>query len=168
MIEIVTIKSLKFDGRISKSWQAELIDESEGLLQFKGVFEHEVDHRKLGLIKKGTVSFEYYWTDRWYNIFRFHEPDGVLRNFYCNVAMPPVLSGDVLEYVDLDLDILADANLNYEILDLDEFEGRRVELNYPAEVVEKARRGLSELIELIENRSFPFDGSHSKPSAAVS
>lgn len=153
----VLINSKKFDGRISKSWSAELVGETSELLEFKGVFEFDVDHRKLGFIKKGTVSYEYYWRERWYNIFRFHEPDGRLRNFYCNVAAPPTFTDGVLEYVDLDLDILADPELNFEVLDLDEFDERKVKMKYPDELVENAQQGLKDLIQLIEKREFPFD-----------
>lgn len=157
MARTITINSRKYDGRISKSWQAEAIEEGTELLLFKGEFEFPVDHPKLGFVRRGTMSYEYYWLDKWYNVFRFHEPDGKLRNFYCNVATPAVLSNEMLEYTDLDIDILADPELNYEILDLDEFEARTVEMSYPSDFVIKARSGLAELIYLIEHRQFPFN-----------
>lgn len=157
MGENITIHSRKFDGRISKSWKAELIERGDDLVVVKGVFDIDVDHRKLGFIGRGTVSYEFYWLDRWYNVFRFHEPEGALRSYYCNVTTPPVLSGSTLEYVDLDIDVLADHEFNYEILDMDEFEERTAELGYTKNIVEGAMKSLSELIELIEKRQFPFD-----------
>ena len=151
------IDSRKYDGRISKSWHAELIETTKDLSVFKGEFDSDVDHRKLGFIRRGTISYEYYWRERWFNIFRFHEPEGDLRNFYCNVATPAVLRENRLEYIDLDIDVLVNPELNYEILDLDEFAEHTVEFGYPAELIENAKASLNELIELIERRQFPFD-----------
>ena len=64
---------------------------------FLGVFDLEVEHPDLGIIRRGTVSYEYYWLDQWYNVFRFENPDGPLRNYYCNVNMPPVFANNVLD-----------------------------------------------------------------------
>jgi len=154
--ENITIHSRKFDGRISKTWRAELVEWREALVILRGVFNTEVDHRKLGHIRRGTISYEFFWLDRWYNIFRFHEPEGALRSYYCNVTTPPVLSGITLEYIDLDIDVLADPQLNYEILDMDEFEQRTAELGYTENTVDGALKSLAELVDLIESRSFPF------------
>ena len=156
---MVTINSRKFDGRISKSWTAELCEQSVDLLTFKGVFEMDVDHPKLGFIHRGTVSYEFYWPDEWFNIFRFHEPSGEVRNFYCNVAMPPTYGNGELNFVDLDLDVLVEKDLKYEVLDVEEFEERSVLYVYPKEVVERAHKSVEELIGLIEGRAFPFNFS---------
>jgi len=74
----ITINSRKFDGKIHRSWQAESIAQKDSLLIFVGEFDKEVKHSHLGVIRRGTISYEYYWLDRWYNVFRFHEPDGDL------------------------------------------------------------------------------------------
>ena len=86
----VTINSRKYDQTIRRSWRAELIETTGSMLVFIGKFEFDVEHTDLGFIPRGTVSYEYYWLDRWYNIFRFLLPDGRLRNYYCNINMPPV------------------------------------------------------------------------------
>ena len=41
------------------------------LIVLDAVFDAEIQHDLLGPIALGTVSREYYWLDRWYNIFRF-------------------------------------------------------------------------------------------------
>ena len=102
----ITINSRKYDQSIRRTWTCELIERNDPLIVVVGEFDRDVEHPGLGSISRGTVSYEYYWLDRWYNIFRFHEPDGALRNYYCNVAMPPTLDNGVLDYVDLDIDIV--------------------------------------------------------------
>lgn len=154
------INSRKFDGSINRSWDAELVGEHDGQLIFVGVFENEVDHPELGHIERGTVSYEFYWLDRWYNVFRFHRPDGTLRNWYCNVNLPPTLSGDVLDYVDLDLDLLIWSDFRIEVLDRDDFERNAETFGYPASVRAGAEQALAELRSMIDARKFPFDSDY--------
>ena len=126
------------------------------LLILDAQFDQDIEHELLGTISSGTLSTEYYWLDRWYNIFRFSEPTGKLRNFYCNVNSPPHFDGRVLSYVDLDIDVLVNPDFSYQILDLDDFEQNAKLFGYPAEVQSRARRAVDELINLIGARSFPF------------
>jgi len=153
----ITINSRKFDGEIYRSWQCEITEKSEEQLLLIGKFEKEVKHPHLGFIRRGTISYEFFWFDFWYNIFRFHEPDGTFRNFYCNISSPPKFEAGVLDYVDLDIDVLVWRDYSYQILDTDEFEQNAEKFSYSNELREMVRKTLSELISNIENRIYPFD-----------
>jgi hypothetical protein len=152
----VTINSRKFDGSIRRSWACRLVEQDGPLLVFEGVFDLDVQHDDLGFIRRGTVSYEYYWRDRWYNVFRFHEPEGYLRNYYCNINMPPVFENGVLDYVDLDLDVLVWKDFSYRILDREDFEENAEKYGYSEELRNKVEDSLKEITELINTRSFPF------------
>ena len=119
-------------------------------------FEQHIEHELLGTIPVGTISTEYYWLDRWYNIFRFAESDRTLKKFYCNVNMPPEFDGEVLSYIDLDIDVLVEPDWSFKILDVDDFERNAKLYHYPSEVQQQARQAVTELVALIESRSFPF------------
>ena len=153
----VTINSRKFDGRIHRSWKASLVKRDGSLLLFVGKFEREVNHPDLGVIKCGTISYEHYWLDRWYNIFRFHEPDGEFRNFYCNISMPTKFEDNAVDYVDMDIDVLVNRDLTYLVLDRAEFEENIVKYQYPDETIRMARSSLKELLILIRSGEFPFN-----------
>jgi uncharacterized protein len=155
--EEVCVRVLKYDGTPHRKWRARVARRVGSLLVLDALFAEDVSHPQLGFIRRGTASLEFYWLERWYNVFRFHEPDGSLRNFYCNVNLPPVFDGRVLSYVDLDLDIVVSPSLSYEILDLDEFEFNAERYRYPPYVRTGARRAVDELTSLIEARQFPFD-----------
>lgn len=155
--KIVTINSRKLDGSIGRSWQASFIEQENSLLTFIGVFEEEVKHKDLGVIRRGTISYEFYWLDRWYNVFRFHEPEGDLRNFYCNLNVPPKFENDVLDYVDLDIDVLVWKDFKLEILDLDDFEENAEKFKYSKEIKQNAEKSLVELLNMIKMKMFPFD-----------
>ena len=149
--------SRKYDGSVSRSWKCGLAERSGSLLSFVGEFDRDVQHPDLGIIRRGTVSYEFYWLDRWYNVFRFHEPEGSLRSFYCNINMPPKFENGVLDYIDLDIDVLVNSDLTYKVLDLEDFQTNAERFNYPNEIKDKVDSSLSEVIELIDNREFPFD-----------
>jgi len=120
-------------------------------------FSEEIVHELLGTIASGTHSLEYYWLDRWYNVFRFAHADGTLRNYYCNVNVPPNFDGETLSYVDLDLDILVDPDFSYHILDVEDFERNAERYSYPTEIRLNSRRAIDELVRMIDTRAFPFD-----------
>jgi len=145
---ILKVRSLAYDKSLRREWSAEVIRHSSSRIDLVGVFETTIEHRDLGRIEAGTVSYEYYWTDRWYNIFRFEHPEGHLRNYYCNIAMPPVISDTALEYVDLDIDVLVWPNREPIVLDRDEFEENCIALAYPSDVIERAEGSLKDLLTL--------------------
>jgi hypothetical protein len=143
----VLIRVLKYDGTERRRWFGR-VDRRDGpLVVVDAVFDEEIQHDLLGTIASGTVSKEYYWLDRWYNVFRFDE------RFYCNVTKPPSFDGAVLTYVDLDIDVLVESDFSYKILDLEDFE----KYSYPTDVTVEARQALEELVGLVEARSFPFN-----------
>ena len=147
----------KYDGREHRRWHARVAKHEDPLLILDAVFEEEIKHDLLGTISLGTVSTEYYWLDRWYNVFRFSDKSGKLKNYYCNVNQPPGFDGGVLSYIDLDIDVLVAPDLTYKILDLDDFEANAKAYAYPEDVQANAHGALKELTKLIEARAFPFD-----------
>jgi protein associated with RNAse G/E len=154
---MIEVCAYKYDGLLHRSWPAKLLRQEGSLIVLDAKFPNEVVHDLLGTIASGTHSLEYYWLDRWYNVFRFAHPNGQLRNYYCNVNVPPTLADDVLSYVDLDLDILVEPDFSYRVLDMEDFE-RNIEIyGYPAEVQANARQALDDLVIIIETRAFPFD-----------
>lgn len=155
--DIITVRAFKHDGSEHRSWLARVLRVEGPLVVLSGEFESEVQHQLLGTIPSGTLSIEYYWLDRWYNIFRFHRPDGKLRNYYCNVNVPPEFDGETLKYVDLDIDILVNSDFSYQILDLDEFERHANLYGYSEEIRANAMQAVLELEALIEHRSFPLN-----------
>lgn len=152
----ITVRTYKYDGTEHRHWRAQISLQQGSLLVLDAKFEEEIQHPLLGTISPETLSIEYYWLDRWYNIFRFVQPEGELRNFYCNVNVPPVFENNVLSYIDLDIDILVAPDFSYNILDEDEFAINAKRFNYPTEVRRRSLEALEELIALIEKRAFPF------------
>ena len=156
--EEITVRSLKHGGRPHREWGARLERRAGSLIVLDAFFAEEVRHPILGTIAAGTLSTEYFWTDRWYSVFRFGAPSGgALLNFYCNVNTPARLEDGTLYFTDLDIDVLVCPDLSYSILDEDEFERHAELYTYPPEYRVRAREALDELVSLIEGRQFPFN-----------
>ncbi len=154
--ELITVRSCKYDGRVNRSWRVSLKRRAGTLVVVEGVFEAEVRHALLGHIVEGTVSTEFFWTDRWYSVFRFREPTGALRNFYCNLNTPPVFGGGAITFVDLDIDVLVAPDFTCRVLDEDEFELHAEQYDYPPDFRRRTSEALAEVLDLVARRQFPF------------
>ncbi len=165
----LTVRVLKYDATEYRRWTARISRRTESLIVLEAEFESDVQHELLGAIARGTRTREYYWFDRWYNVFRFLDDDGTTRLFYCNINMPPLLQGDELVYVDLDIDILVQPDFSYQVLDLEEFEVNAKRYGYSEQEKERAHAAVKEVIALIAARKFPFQAeSSSEPSVVGS
>jgi protein associated with RNAse G/E len=153
----ISVASLDYDGSLRKSWTAELVSLTPRIIELSGVFDRDITHPALGQINKGTLTTEYFWLDRWYNVFRFEEPSGALTYFYCNIAMPPKLVNSTLAYVDLDIDVVVRPDRSYEVLDETDFAASAERYRYSDELVRRVKTALSELLGSLERNEFPFD-----------
>lgn len=102
--------------------------------------------------KKGDRFVEYYYSDRWYNIFAIYDrDDGQIKGWYCNIGKPAVIEDGVVSYVDLALDLWVSANRAQAVLDEDEFAA----LELTGELRASALTGLNELKQLFLNGKPP-------------
>jgi protein associated with RNAse G/E len=104
------------------------------------------------VFKMGDRFIEYYYTDRWYNIFAVRDGvNGEIKGWYCNIGKPAVIEDRAVSYVDLALDLWVSADGKQTVLDEDEFEA--LELN--EELRAGALNGLEELKQLFLNEKPP-------------
>lgn len=104
------------------------------------------------VFRMGDRFVEYYYTDRWYNIFAIHDGDNEkIKGWYCNIGKPAAFEDGTVSYVDLALDLWISANGKQTVLDQDEFE----ELDLTEELRSGALNGLEELKQLFLNDKPP-------------
>lgn len=100
----------------------------------------------------GDCFTEWYYSDRWYNIFEIASPDGTLKGWYCNAAAPASIEPDNLYCRDLILDLWVTPDGQTTTLDEDEFATTALD----DASREGARAGLAELQRLVAGRQGPF------------
>jgi protein associated with RNAse G/E len=152
----IVVRVLKHDGSEHRRWTGRLARLEADLIILEAEFDTDVSHHLLGDIKRGTRLIEHYWLNRWYNVFRFLNDDGSTRLYYCNINKPPDFDGQLLTYVDLDIDVMVRPDFSYEVLDLDEFTSNSHRYGYSPEEKASADNALGELTGLIQARDFPF------------
>jgi uncharacterized protein len=105
------------------------------------------------VLKKGDRFVEYYYSDRWYNIFVVYDrDDGRLKGWYCNIGKPAVIEEALVSYMDLALDLWVSADGRQTVLDRDEFEA----LGLNEELRRRALQGLNDLKHAFLNEKPPL------------
>ncbi|MBI5930713.1 MAG: DUF402 domain-containing protein [Chloroflexi bacterium] len=103
--------------------------------------------------KKGDRMLEWFFSDRWYNIFALHHRDSnSLEGWYCNITRPARLETDAIYAEDLALDVMIYPDGRVLVLDEDEF----AILDLDDLTRQQAQAALAELLHLVETRWGPF------------
>ena len=140
-------------GLVTYEYAGVLVSRDESMITLEALFDRADMPFMDVVFKQGDRFVEYYYTDRWYNIFAIHDrDDGQIKGWYCNVGMPAVIEDGVVSYVDLALDLWVSAEGKQTILDEDEFAA----LNLHDELSGSALKGLEELRILFKNNRPPF------------
>ncbi|WP_424767033.1 DUF402 domain-containing protein [Paenibacillus sp. sgz302251] len=157
------IKSFKHNGHLHRTWQQnwlvhdELMSpahraESMTVLINRQTPIQESDG-KVWVSRVPAVSF--FIPGQWFNIVALLEEGGV--RYYCNIASPPYLQGEVLTYIDYDLDVILTANGDRFVVDQDEYEMHKAAYHYPKMVEKKVHEGLEALLMRIDQGQAPFE-----------
>jgi len=110
------------------------------------------------IFRQGDRFVEWFYTDRWYNIFEIHDRDGdQLKGWYCNVCRPAWLGDSEISAEDLALDLLVWPDGRQVVLDEDEFAA------LPLGETEQAAAltALYALRQMAARREPPFDAPRS-------
>jgi protein associated with RNAse G/E len=160
--ERFVIKSFKHDGSLHRVWMenwqvpAQLLH-TEHAEESVWVYLNE----QTTIIEKGgkewvskipAVSF--FLPNEWFNVVALLEDKGI--RYYCNLASPPYRYGDVLTYIDYDLDLVVLPDGSIHELDRDEFVRHKAEYRYSESVLDQIEFGLRKLREAIRSQSLPF------------
>ncbi|HSL43806.1 MAG TPA: DUF402 domain-containing protein [Anaerolineales bacterium] len=132
-------------GEVTYEYEGFLLGRDETSITLEALFDRADMPFMDVVFKTGDRFIEYYYTDRWYNIFVIHDRDDEkVKGWYCNIGMPAVIEDGVVSYVDLALDLWVSADGAQTVLDEDEF----VQLGLDEELRSGALRGLDELKQL--------------------
>ena len=99
------------------------------------------------------VSF--FLPGEWYNIVALVEQAGI--RYYCNAASPPYVYGNVLTYIDYDLDVILTPDGDKHLVDQEEYERHKSSFHYSPAVEEKVQAGLRKLSDRNDGRESPFE-----------
>ncbi len=108
------------------------------------------------VFEPGDYLFEHFYSDRWFNVFELHAPDGRLKGWYCNITRPAIFHAESVESEDLDIDLFVSPDrTRILVLDEDEYAARGLALSDPP-AHEAVQAALVELTRLAERGEPPF------------
>ncbi len=140
-------------GDVTYQYEGDLVRRDENTIVLEALFDRRDMPFQDIVFKTGDRFVEFYYSDRWYNIFEIHDrDDGQIKGWYCNVGMPAMFEEGIVSYVDLALDLWVSSNGNQTVLDEDEF----AQLGLEEEVRAGAMLGLQELRLLFESKNPPL------------
>jgi len=140
-------------GEVTYQYEGKLLSRNENSIVLEALFDREDMPFQDVVFKTGDCFVEYYYSDRWYNIFEIHDRDDEkIKGWYCNVGMPAMIEDRVVSYVDLALDLWVSVNGKQTVLDEDEFN----ELKLSSELQSGALNGLKEVQLLFERKNPPL------------
>ncbi|MFC3039242.1 DUF402 domain-containing protein [Virgibacillus xinjiangensis] len=96
----------------------------------------------------------YFHARHWFNIIGMLRNDGIY--YYCNISSPFVFDEEALKYIDYDLDVKVFPDMTYNLLDEDEYEEHRRQMNYPEVLDQILHNNLDLLLHWIRQRKGPF------------
>ena len=139
-------------GDVTYEYEGRLLRRDQHVIVLEALFDR-ADLPFMGVVfKTGDRFVEYYYTDRWYNIFAIHDrDDGNLKGWYCNIGKPAVIEDGIVSYVDLALDLWVSTSGEQTVLDQDEFEA----LDLDDELRTGALMGLDQLRHLFLSNKPP-------------
>jgi len=137
-------------GEVTYEYEGVLLNRDENSVTLEALFDLADMPFMDVIFKTGDRFVEYYYSDRWYNIFAIHDrDDGKIKGWYCNIGKPAVFEDGIVSYIDLALDLWVSAGGKQSVLDEDEFE----ELKLGEELRTGALKGLDELKRLFKSNN---------------
>jgi protein associated with RNAse G/E len=157
---MITVFKQDTHGETKISYKGEVIERLTNGVIIRAAWTLPVRDLGYTQFEPGDQFVEYYYTDRWFNIFDIASTDGKRKGWYCNVAVPAIVSDETIQQIDLILDVWVYPDGRTLILDEEEFaadtlltEGMR----------EKAQQGLQTLLHMIVTRQEVFSSIGTSP-----
>lgn len=155
----IHVRKLRPDGSEVFAWDGDVLACGADGIVLRATFNVPVVELGFTTFRAGDVFVEFYYWQRWYNVFQVSDADGRLKGWYANVGRPAELDGDghraELRYVDLALDVWSDPDGRFQVLDEDEYADLVKDGGLSAEEQAGAAEGRAALVALAESRSLP-------------
>ena len=150
-----TIHCYKHNGTIHRTWdEAIILEETEDYIvcannQVKVTESNGRSHKT----KEPAIMF--FYKKRWFNIIAQLKSFGLF--YYCNIASPYTVDGNIIKYIDYDLDLRVFPDGGYKVLDRNEYKYHKKIMRYSDEIDLIVKKELAALIDIKKNQEFPFN-----------
>ena len=100
------------------------------------------------------IAILFFYKKEWYNILAQLKKYGLF--YYCNIASPYIIDGNIIKYIDYDLDLRIFPDGTFKVLDKNEYRYHKITMRYSEEIDIIVQDSLNKLIENKNINAFPF------------
>ena len=149
----ITIRKLDHTGRQVTAYPGQVLRRDGSTIVLRTSWNRAPLDVGYVVLEPGDRWTEYFYADRWYNIFEIRAGGGRLKGWYCNITRPACVTADEVSAEDLALDLWVAPDGETLVLDEDEFAA------LPLSPTERgaAKNGLVELQAMVRQKTPPFD-----------
>jgi hypothetical protein len=116
------VYKLNEQGQTVWQYPAEVLERGPNFVRLEAFFNRDDTDFGFATFKRGDRFVEYFYSDRWYNIFAVYDrDDGALKGWYCNICRPAVIGETAVHCEDLALDLWVTPSGQTTLLDVEEF-----------------------------------------------
>lgn len=148
------IHCYKHNGTLHRTWdEATVLFENEEMLicgNNKTIVTENDGHSH----RTNEPAILFFYKKHWFNIIGQLKPYGLF--YYCNIASPYLIDGNIIKYIDYDLDLRVFPDGGYRILDCNEYNYHRRIMHYPNIIDIIIKKELAYLIDLKKSMLGPF------------
>jgi uncharacterized protein len=150
---LITVEKRDHHGESVVRYTGEVLEKGEDWVCLRAVFERPATNLGFVIFQPGDVFIEWFYSNRWYNIFQVHEGDtAVIKGWYCNITRPAVIDEQLVHADDLEVDIFVTPNGTVILLDEKEFSA----LQLSSHERMAALRAIQSLRQQVATREAPF------------
>jgi hypothetical protein len=161
---MITVIKNDHTGREVWRYTGQVIARGTTWVQLEAHFNRADKTTPYHTFRQGDRFIEWFYSDRWYNIFEMHDvDDDHLVGWYCNITRPADLRADTIHADDLALDVFVAPDGRITVLDEDEFAALPLDETTRGQ----ARQALADLLHRVESRQPPFAGITLLPPTAL-
>ncbi|SFB16916.1 hypothetical protein SAMN04488072_108189 [Lentibacillus halodurans] len=150
----IEIQSYKHNGQLHRVWENTLVLKGTNMIVIGANDKTRVNESNGRTWITREPAICYFHADYWFNIIGMLRNDGIY--YYCNISSPFAFDGEALKYIDYDLDVKVYPDMTYKLLDEDEYEEHKKQMNYPGSLDRILHHHIGHLLRWIRQRQGPF------------
>src|SRR5512139_646162 len=99
MKQAIKVQKKNPAGEVTYEYEGVLLERNEHRIMIEALFDRADMPFMDVVFRNGDRFVEYYYTDRWYNIFAIHDRDDhKIKGWYCNIGMPAAFEEGIVSY----------------------------------------------------------------------
>lgn len=151
---VMQIQSYKHNGQIHRIWENSLVLKGTDTIVIGANDKTQVTESdgRTWITREPAIS--YFHAQYWFNIIGMIRDDGIY--YYCNMSSPFAYDAEALKYIDYDLDVKVYPDMTYDLLDEDEYDEHKIQMNYPRVLDRILHNNVEYLLRCIRQRKGPF------------